>query len=103
MSVEAMIGIAALVGSMLGSGGVLGVLAFFIRRWTEKVDARLDRYEQDSKNCAVNFLSMFRTKDEALRAWEQGRKEQDDQWTKINDHDRRLTRLETVCEREHGK
>lgn len=92
----------AALGAIL-SNVILGIVAFFGKRWMERVDMRLDRFEADSKNFALNFLSTFRTKEEATRAWDAARAEWDDQWSKLNDHDRRLTRLETVCEREHGR
>lgn len=82
---------------------ILGLVSYMVKRWMDRVDVRLDRFEADSKSCAIGLLSTFRTKEEASAAWAQARREWDDQWTKINDHDRRITRIETVCEREHGR
>lgn len=90
-----MIGLAALVGSVIGSGGVFGVLAFFVRRWMYQVD--------DSIRCMMQAHPTFRTKAEADRDWSRARKEQDDQWSKLTDHDRRITRIEAACELKHGK
>ncbi len=108
----------AVIGSGLISGAaVAGAAGWLFQRWMrdreqteEKLATKIDKLsgqitsaQVEGKECSILFHQLFRTKADAEKSWGQARAEQDDQWSKINDHDRRLTKLETICEREHPK
>jgi hypothetical protein len=108
----------AVVGSGLVSGAsVAGAAGWLFKKWMgdreqteKKLSTKIDKLSDqiaaaqiEGKECSILFHQIFRTKADAEKAWMQARAEWDDQWSKINDHDRRLTKLETICEREHQK
>jgi predicted nuclease with TOPRIM domain len=110
--------IAALLGTGIASGAVVSAVAgWLFKRWMDarekreevlagKIDelsAHMSRMQVEGKECAIGFHAVFRTKSEAEREYGRLREEQDNQWSKINDHDRRLSRLEAVCERERDR
>lgn len=107
--------IAALFGTGVVSGGAVAAVAgWLFKRWMDarekreevlagkmdELSAQMTRMQVEGKECAIGFHAVFRTKAEAEREHGRLREEQDSQWSKINDHDRRLTRLEAVRERE---
>lgn len=77
--------LAALIGSIAGTGVSWAIVAFFVKRWMDSVDAAIAKLTEAHPT--------YRTKDEAAADWTSAR-------CALADHDRRITRLETVCERE---
>lgn len=81
-------GLAALLGSVVGTGASWAIVAWFVKRWMAGVDEAIKELTRAHPT--------FRTKAEASAEWAGAR-------CILNDHDRRLTKLETICEREHQK
>lgn len=108
---------ATIVATGFLSGAASAAAAtWFMKRWMEAreasekalavkmetLSAQLTEMQMDGKECSLAFHQIFRTKSEAEACWRDCKAEQDNQWKHLGDHDRRLTRLETICDREHG-
>lgn len=105
----------SLLTGLLPASAVTAVAAYFAKRWVERVEAaserlavrmetlidrvtaRLDQLERDSRSCSVDFMSRFCTKEELVEHKSQER----DQWTKLEDLSRQVAVLETAHRMNH--
>ena len=105
---DSMFSVANLITGLLSGSVVVSVAGFFIKRWMsgierslEKLSARLDSFEKETRAGSVNFLTAFLTKEESKQSWDEHKQQDDRQWDRLDDHERRLTALETTCKMNH--
>lgn len=108
------------LAGVLSGGGVVALMAwFFTRKWLERVEsapeklaaridemlkrfeARLDRMEQETRACSMDFLDKFRTKEESKQAWTEHKAHEEKQWSQLDELKQRVASLETACKLNH--
>lgn len=72
---------------------LLTVLAYLLKRWIERLETTIRDILKTQGECQLNLARTYRTKAEAEA-------DSDRQWSKIDEHGNRLTRLETRMEAE---
>ncbi len=78
----------------------VSVAVFFIKRWlndsqkgVDELRAMMKTYSDQQHQCQLSLATTFRTRADA-------KDDSDKQWRRIDDTDRRLTRLEAIVEQD---
>lgn len=77
--------------ALISYPALLGLLAFFMKRWIDRLEKIIERLVENQNTCQLSLAKTYRSKAEA---------EADSarQWSKIDDHGNRITRIETILE-----
>jgi hypothetical protein len=77
--------------ALISYPALLGLLAFFMKRWIDRLEKIIEKMVDTQNVCQVTLAKTYRTKSEAEA-------DSSRQWLKIDDHGNRLTRVETLLE-----
>lgn len=87
---------------------LLGVVGYFIKKWFDglkeqlnELKAMIQRYAASQNACQLSLREVYRTKAESTKEWSEHKGDEDKQWARLDDHEKRLTALETTCKLNH--
>lgn len=83
---------------------LLCIIGYMVKRWVDglkeqlnELKALIQRYAVSQTSCQLSLREVYRTKDESSKEWSEHKSHEEKQCSRIDDHEKRITALETAC------
>lgn len=83
---------------------LLCIIGYMVKRWVDglkeqlnELKALIQMYAVSQTSCQLSLREVYRTKGESAKDWAEHKADEEKQWGRIDDHEKRLTTLETAC------
>lgn len=72
-----------------------------LKEQLNELKALIQKYAASQTACQLSLHEVYRAKSESAKDWSEHKSHEEKQWGRIDDHEKRLTALETVCKLNH--